>query len=555
MVHCAEVKFCVYQTEICNNQTDCPRGEDEVSCHHFSCTAHCHCHNQAILCKKTQISEILNNLLSMKYVRFFQCNISHILVIAPILSNVISSIMTLDMSHNQLNNTCLDSSASFDSHLLSLNISYNQVPDIRFKCFHVFPRLTFIDLSRNQIIDLQDFSFYGLAKVLSLNLAHNKIFSIIGSIFSPLLSLEVLNIVGNPVKIVGSFFDNPHLRELSSDSFYPCCYIDDSKTKCSAKWSYMSSCRDLLSILPMKIFIMLNGLLALVLSALNTGVRLLPQYKKKHIDYNLMDISIIDGFLGLYLLIIGSADLYYSGRFAGNHFVWQKSIICVIATSLYIYFMVSSTLSLTFLAGVRFGSVKFPLFAKRLLFPKNPKILFYKIMLTSIFTILIIALYYIRFRIAPNSLCILIQFESSNSFLTVFTLFSSIYQILGFVSIAALYAELVRLVNTSSKTFNQKSKKRDFRSGAINLAVLSNMCSWLPSSVIFLVSLSGHKMSPAVMMWNIILIIPINSTLNGILFSVGTKEFRNAFRTSFANFLSSTDLFTERSTGSKGEMT
>ncbi len=530
MVRCAMVKLCVLQTEVCNTQADCPLGDDEIGCHQYSCPKQCFCFNDAILCKNIQIYKVLMSLASMKYVRCFQCNLSHILSIVPALNSVNSATITLDISHNRVNSTCLPSSASVNlkSYLLFLNVSNNALSEITFKCFHVFSRLILIDLRRNQIADLQDFSFHGLVNVVSLNLAYNRVRSIAGSIFSPMLSLEVLNIVGNPLKVVGSSFDNPHLRQLYSDSFYSCCYIDTLKTNCSAKRSYMSSCSDLLSILSMKILIMLNGLLALLFSVLNNGVRLLPQYEKKHIDYNVMDISIIDGFLGLYLLIIWATDLYYSGRFAGSHYLWKKSLLCAIATSLYTYFLISSTLSLIFLAGVRFGSVKFPLFTNRSIFPKNSKILFCKIVLTSVLVISIIALYYIKFRIAPNSLCILVHYESSNSFLTVFTLFSSIYQILGFVIITAFYAELVHLVKTSGNTLHQTSKKRDFRSGAINLAVVSNMCSWLPSSVIFLFALSGHEMSPAVMIWNIILIIPINSTLNGILFSLGTRQFRTA---------------------------
>ncbi len=337
MVHCAEVKLCVHQSEVCNNHADCPLGGDEIGCHQYSCPNQCFCFNDAILCKNTLINKILKNLASMKYVRCFQCKISHILSISPVLNGVNSFTIILDMSHNHINNTCLHSSASFilKSYLLFLNVSNNAISEIRFKCFHEFPRLILIDLHRNQIDNLQDFSFYGLIRVVSLNLAHNKVQYISGSMFSPMLSLEVLDIVGNPVKIVGSSFDNPHLRQLYSDSFYSCCYIDDLKTNCSAKRSYMSSCSDLLSSAPMKIFIMLNGLLALLFSVLNTGVRLLPYYEKKHIDYNLIHISIIDGFLGLYLLIIWSSDLYHGGSFAGGHYVWQKSVMCVIATSLY----------------------------------------------------------------------------------------------------------------------------------------------------------------------------------------------------------------------------
>ena len=52
------------------------------------------------------------------------------------------------------------------------------------------------------------------------------------------------------------------------------------------------------------------------------------------------------------------------------------------------------------------------------------------------------------------------------------------------------------------------------------------MCCWIPSSGVFISILIEHKMSSHLLGWITVVIVPINSVLDPLLFTILTREMR-----------------------------
>ncbi len=534
MLHCSNHTFCVHQSDVCNGHPDCPLGDDEVGCGQLPCPTACVCHNNAVFCTNTTMLNILKRTVGAKYFKFIHCVKCNSSILSLIMDNLLQTILYLDLSLNDIKSICVNdlNSDYSTSKLTVFNGSHNNIRRIKSRCFNSMVHLKNIDLKFNSIVSVHNKPFVGLSELIWLDLSFNKLHSITGSVFSHAVSLKWLDIRHNPIQSAQKFFSNPELHELYTDQFYTCCYIYTELTYCSATPSYLSTCDDLLSSLPMKMCIAINGIVATIFVILNCCIRMCLSYEKRRIDNIIVFISIIDGFLGLYLILIGSADLYFHGTFAGSQWRWHTSFVCALATWIYTFFLISSTSSLVFLAVSRAISAMFPLFARIIFYPMILKVIGIQLFIYSFISICLTSIYYSLFEQSPNSLCILVAFGQNNPFLTVMTSLAVSCQLFACLSIILAYGLVVHIVNRQGSDIRQhsvrgRSEIKYTGSLTVNLATVSNLICWLPSSILFMMALSS------IMVWNVVLIIPINPTLNGFLFSLGTKEFKQTVKRIF----------------------
>ena len=394
-------------------------------------------------------------------------------------------------------------------------------------CFEFFPSLRFLSAKYNNISKLQRYCLAGLTQLKSCDLSFNKLSYLDTNIFSVAKRLKSLNLLGNDIMVITEAVEIPFINELLTDNYHVCCYLVSPVTNCSAKPSYLSSCDDLLSMLSMKFLTFIQGAAAFLLNMISIFIRLVPGHFDQAMDKNVIAIAISDGTLGLYLLFIASADQYYRGNFAGHEISWKRSVPCIMATGLYTFFMLSSVIAMSTLAAIRLIAVRFPFSASIDIFPKLPKIIKITKLLIIVLTTWIVSSYYgATLNSSPNSLCILVNFGESNVFLGILTAMTAILQLVGLACIASCYLGVKLILrNTGSTDKNVANRRNASLSSTIILAMISNILCWLPSSLIFLITLGGVQIPLELMVWNVILITPINSTINGLIFSIGSKDF------------------------------
>ncbi len=515
--------FCVHPKSICNGHNDCPGNDDETNCDQTTCHKKCICKNDAVYCKHGELQDISPTILFAKFIRFYKCTPSVAVTLSQVL-NHLQILMHLNASYNNLSVICrMDNETTQFGQLHTLDLSHNSLKEIQKHCFYSTQNLIILLLAYNKIFSLHLECFTGLTILKSLDLSFNLLTSLRATTFSVVRGLKLLNLLGNEIQMIDEKFNNPMLVNTLTTRYLVCCYVQSKTINCSAKAAYLSSCDELLSILPMKIIIMVVGLTALGLNSGNLLFRISPRYEIGYMDYNIISIAITDGLLGLYLLFIASADLYYRGNFVGRQVTWLKSPACSTATFFYTSSTFSSVIDMSLLSIIRFASVQYPMKAKIDIFPKMPIIIKVSKILLITLSIGVVCTYHIIFGESPNSICILITFGKTNYFLKFLTVMTAVVQLIGLCVIFFCYITVK--LGLRKATFDDEKVATDNRrtlSTSVFLAMTSNIICWLPSAVIFLIALQVHNLPPELMIWNVIVVIPINATLNPIIFLFGT---------------------------------
>ena len=117
---------------------------------------------------------------------------------------------------------------------------------------------------------------------------------------------------------VSNALSNDKLTLLYTDQFYVCCYITQKTTNCSAKSTNISDCTDVFASIWFQILIWFCCLSTFSFNLISVAVRLLPSYEKKSIDYHILNINLFDIIQGIYMVIIGTAGLYFQTNIKGS---------------------------------------------------------------------------------------------------------------------------------------------------------------------------------------------------------------------------------------------
>ncbi len=167
--------------------------------------------------------------------------------------------------------------------------------------------------------------------------------------------------------------------------------------------------------------------------------------------------------------------------------------------------------------------------------------------------------YYPIYTSSPNSLCILLNFGKINIFLKILTSFHIFLHICALFVVVFCTKRLKTEVERSGIKFKSRSDNKQINttsnkklvkyseqqsndindinskimqghnrslSSLVIVSTMSNVISWIPHIVILLMSLFRYQMSSKIIIYDLLLVIPLNAMLNSFLFSIITKDFR-----------------------------
>ena len=180
------------------------------------------------------------------------------------------------------------------------------------------------------------------------------------------LRTEWLNLSGS---VVTSFskemFLGAHILDtLVSDSYIYCCVKPPtlSEENCFPPKGDFSSCSNLLDNDALRPLIWISGLLAIICNSCAFFYRFLFNQKTLTIPYGIFvsNLAFSDFLMGVYLLIIASADAAYGQVYMFDHEIWKSSIWCSLAGILSMWSVKSSTMFLCLICIDRIFVIKYP---------------------------------------------------------------------------------------------------------------------------------------------------------------------------------------------------
>ena len=490
---------------------------------------------------------------------------------------------TLRLSNNLLSEVHVDLFQNLES-LRILLLSGNNLTKLDAHIFKSLPNLERLHIGTNQLHNISNDFFANMSKLKLLKINVNKLTDLDANIFTNLVNLNHLNIGSNllhtipdlrkstglshfivshnPITTVNREFLSSLTNEtnvLVSQHEICECYVPKVAERCKAseERSPYLTCTRLLSDRILVVAMWLIGLNAFVG---NLFVLIWKQQKhKSHVNWVqsmlLSNLAMSDFLMGVYMIMIASADIYFGESFPLRAEQWRSGITCRVAGTLSILSSEASVLFVTLISIDRFINIKFPYSTRKL--QKRSTIITVVLSWCCALTLSVVpsVLAGKNFKFYDNShVCIglplaltqtytthkagLIEFEetsfrSSNG--TFYEqngyevgLFYSSALFLGFNALCFLlilgcYIEIILTVQTSAK---QSGRSQDMNeqirmTTKVAAIVATDFFCWAP--VIFLgilVQTRVIKLGPSVYAWLVTCVVPINSAINPYLYTI-----------------------------------
>ncbi|KAM6057302.1 relaxin receptor 1-like isoform 2-T2 [Theristicus caerulescens] len=423
-----------------------------------------------------------------------------------------------------------------------LELEGNRIWAVHRAVFQECHDFTVLILRRNQLRWIQDGTFSSLNRLVELDLSSNRLDQLPSSLFNGLAELQQLNISYNPLKEIlpGQFESLPQLRSLSlegleipnihnldfqkmtnlshigsQETFLPCprpnsyfkkfqyCSYAPHVRSCKPNTDGISSFENLLANIILRVFVWVIACLTCFGNLFVICMRSFMVAENSQHTMAIKSLCCADGLMGVYLFIIGAFDLKYSGEYNKHAQGWMGSLQCQLAGSLAMLSSEVSVLLLTYMTLEKYSSIVFP-FSHHRAGKKQTISVLAAIWLLG-FSLSIIPLwckesfgnYYGR-----NGVCFPLQSD------------------LGEWPSARGYSATIYLVARGVCSREVAIAKRFF------FIVFTDALCWIPIFLLKLLSLLQVEIPGTITSWVVIFILPINSALNPILYTITTTSFQ-----------------------------
>ena len=309
--------------------------------------------------QKSNLKKIQRSLLA--YLNISMCNIQDL---TDVSLKSLKNLLVLDLSYNHIK-TIPRNMFEKQSKLYSLFLVGNsKLLSISANAFSELPSVKYIQISDQSIQQISKHSFFALM-LEQLDLSHNIIHSLEDNAFdNSLISYIQLN--GSKISSFGTdlFQGVMNVTQIVSSAYKFCClrpsYLPEEK--CLPYRDEFSSCDDLMRNDIIRSLIWIISLFSILGNVSSIVYRILYDRERFKLGYGIFvsNLAVSDLLMGIYLLIIATADVALRGVYTANDEKWRSSGWCTLAG---ILSALSSEASMFFICLItldRFLVIKFP---------------------------------------------------------------------------------------------------------------------------------------------------------------------------------------------------
>ncbi|XP_055865321.1 G-protein coupled receptor GRL101-like isoform X2 [Biomphalaria glabrata] len=446
------------------------------------------------------------------------------------------------------------------SHLLELDLSYNILKSSdEMNLFHDMIKLTFLNLSNNPSLRIGD-KFTFPKKLKTIDLSYTSFKSIQGKTFVNLKRLKNLDLRGTKVlgfkdmgipkffildtlyiqsvqifQIQQDFFAGLTIQTgLWTSDFRLCCpqilNANISVDKCHGPTDAISSCKHLIGDVFKRLVIWIVGLITIVGNGIVLIYRLVCNRElfKKAYGLFVTGLALSDFIMGIYLMIIASVDIDYKDMYVLEETNWRNGMLCQISGFLSTLSSETSTFFICLITLDRYLKITYP-FGEYKLSQTWTRVLFTLAWLVGI-VLAAIPIVISSWEIySTNGLCLALPFSSIrfSGWEFTFVVYVGVNFVL-FLLIAlgqvAIFVHIKRRKQFTSCLKNSRNRRLEDLAVARKLAfvAMSDFLCWFPIGIIGIYSMNGHTFNSDVYAWFAVFVLPINSALNPIIYTIPT---------------------------------
>jgi hypothetical protein len=273
----------------------------------------------------------------------------------------------LDLSHNQLHNVSMNVFLHL-GNLYFLSLASNPLHSLQSDATNHRQRsLKILDLSDTRFETFVSTSLQRFATIQTINFSQSSVNVIDAEGSHHVPSLVDLHLQGCPMESFpeDKFRGLTKLRSIWADTYKLCCSKilpgNFDERSCHAPENEVASCDDLLRSETYRGFLWLMGALSLSGNAFCLVFRsVLHKGGTKAFNVFVSSLCLADFSMGVYVIIIGAADLVYRGTYLHNDIVWTRSVACQVAGFLCMLSNEVSALTILLITVDRFVVLRFP---------------------------------------------------------------------------------------------------------------------------------------------------------------------------------------------------
>uniref|UniRef100_A0A7M4ETU5 Relaxin family peptide receptor 1 n=1 Tax=Crocodylus porosus TaxID=8502 RepID=A0A7M4ETU5_CROPO len=463
--------------------------------------------------------------------------------ISPLSFYGLKSLILLVLMHNSLSRLPDRSLCQYMPRLNWLDFEGNHIRNLRNITFISCSTLTVLDLANNKIESLPPYLFKDLKELSQLNLSYNPIQKIQADQFDYLKKLKSLSLEGIEITNIQRRMFKP-LRNLSHiyfKKFQYCGYAPHVRS-CKPNTDGISSFENLLASIIQRVFVWVVSAVTCFGNIFVICMRPYIRSENKLHAISIMSLCCADCLMGIYLFVIGAFDLKFRGEYNKHAQLWMDSTQCQLVGSLAILSTEVSVLLLTYLTLEKYICIVYPF---RCLKPGKCRAISILILIWIIgFVVAFIPLSnkeFFRNYYGTNGVCFPLhseQAESTGSQIYSVVIFLGV-NLAAFIIIVFSYGSMFYSVHQTAITATEirnHIKKEMTLAKRFFFIVFTNALCWIPIFILKLLSLLQVEIPGTITSWVVIFILPINSALNPLLYTLTTRPFKEMIHQVWHNY-------------------
>nr|XP_051687616.1 relaxin receptor 1 isoform X4 [Oryctolagus cuniculus] len=423
------------------------------------------------------------------------------------------------------------------TNLTVLIMRRNEINHLNENAFIPLQKLHELDLGSNKLENLPPHVFKDLKELSQLNLSHNPIQEIPANQFDYLVKLKSLSLEGIEIPDIQQRMFRPlmNLSHIYFKKFQYCGYAPHVRS-CKPNTDGISSVENLLASILQRVFVWVVSAVTCFGNVFVICMRPYIRSENKLHALSIISLCCADCLMGIYLFVIGAFDLKFRGEYNKHARVWMESIHCQLMGSLAILSTEVSVLLLTFLTLEKYICVVYPF---RCLRPQKCRtitalLLIWMTGFLVAFTPLSNKEFFRNFY-GTNGVCFPLHSEDAESTgaqIYSVTIFLGV-NLAAFLIIVFSYGSMFYSVHQSAITATEirtQVKREVALAKRFFFIVFTDALCWIPIFVLKFLSLLQVEIPGTITSWVVIFILPINSALNPILYTLTTRPFKEMIR-------------------------
>ncbi|KAJ1073787.1 hypothetical protein K5549_007025 [Capra hircus] len=399
------------------------------------------------------------------------------------------------------------------------------------------------DLGSNKIENLSPHIFKDLKELSQLNLSYNPIQTIQANQFDNLVKLKSLSLDGIEISNIQQRMFRPlmNLSYIYFKRFQYCGYAPHVRI-CKPNTDGLSSLEDLLASIIQRVFVWVVSAVTCFGNIFVICMRPYIRSENKLHAMSIISLCCADCLMGIYLFVIGAFDLKFRGEYNKHAQLWMESTHCQLLGSLAILSTEVSVLLLTFLTLEKYICIVYPFRCLRLGKCRTITVLILIWIIGVIVAFIPLSnKKFFKNYYGTNGVCFPLHSEDAESTgaqIYSVAIFLGI-NLAAFLIIVFSYGSMFYSIHQSAITANEvqnQVRKEMILAKRFFFIVFTDALCWIPIFILKFLSLLQVEIPGTITSWVVIFILPINSALNPILYTLTTRPFKEMIHQFWYNY-------------------